>query len=267
MKKFIVTLIGMLIFATLTFAQVQTLTILGGQGVQGDAHPYTEASLDGGITWQPAYLTGWHPWGFATGTNSWINFDPSPFVGLNSTTDYRITFYVPSDFSDPHMEFIIKADNYATVSINGTFITGFAGESTGAAGDLVLSQALLPGVNEITLELIDWGGWVGINYRIDLTMVSSEPPTILPPSINSDSDGDGVDNDSDLCPDTEQAVIDDQGCSIAQYCPENIVYQNHGKYVSCVAKITKIFVEKGLITEAEKGAIVSAAAKSDVGKK
>lgn len=166
-------------------APIQTLTILGGSGVQGQIDPYTEASRDGGLTWQPAYLTGWHPWGFAAGTNSWVNFDPSPFVGLNSTTDYRIRFNVPADFSSPHMTFTIKADNRAWLSINGTFISQFDGESSGAAGDQVIAQALLPGVNEITIRLQDFGGWVGLNYRIDMTMFSNEVPSLEPSTFSN----------------------------------------------------------------------------------
>ena len=164
---------------------LQTLTILGGSGVQGQIDPYTEASRDGGVTWQPAYLTGWHPWGFAAGTNSWVNFDPSPFVCLNSTTDYRIRFNVPADFSSPHMTFTIKADNRAWLSINGTFISQFDGESSGAAGDQVIAQALLPGVNEITIRLQDFGGWVGLNYRIDMTMFSNEVPSLEPSTFSN----------------------------------------------------------------------------------
>ncbi|PKL83240.1 MAG: hypothetical protein CVV24_06005 [Ignavibacteriae bacterium HGW-Ignavibacteriae-3] len=164
---------------------LQTLTILGGSGVQGQIDPYTEASRDGGLTWQPAYLTGWHPWGFAAGTNSWVNFDPSPFVGLNSTTDYRIRFNVPADYSEPRMTFVIKADNRAWLSINGVFISQFDGESSGAAGDQVIAQALQPGLNEITIRLQDFGGWVGLNYRIDMTMFSNEEPTLQPSTFSN----------------------------------------------------------------------------------
>jgi hypothetical protein len=152
----------------------QTITFLGGYGNQGDVDPYTEASLDGGQTWQSAYLTGYHPWGFAEGTNSWVNFDPSPFVGLNSTTDYRIRFLVPEDFTDPSMVFVIKADNRATLWVNDTYISTFDGQATGAAGDQVVAQAIKAGLNEIRLRLEDWGGWVGLNYRIDVTMTSAE---------------------------------------------------------------------------------------------
>jgi len=43
-------------------------------------------------------------------------------------------------------------------------------------------------------------------------------------------------------------------------------WKNHGQYVSCVAEASQSFVRQGLITPAEKGAIVSAAGRSSCGK-
>ena len=155
-------------------ATVQTLTMLGGNGAIGDIDPYIDASLDGGQTWGPAYLTGWHPWGFVPGTNSWVNFDPNNQVGLNSTTDYRIQFYIPSTFTNPTMTFQLKADNEGIVSINGTQVADVVGQGGGPVPDLTVNQALHTGLNEITVQLIDWGGIVGLNYSVVLTMISDQ---------------------------------------------------------------------------------------------
>jgi hypothetical protein len=96
-------------------------------------------------------------------------------------------------------------------------------------------------------------GWTGTNCDV--------------PEV-TDSDGDGVDDDSDNCAGTASGdVVDATGCSIAQYCPCDNNWKNHGKYVSCVAHNAEDFVDAGLITEAEKDAIVSVAAQSDCGKK
>lgn len=87
---------------------------------------------------------------------------------------------------------------------------------------------------------------------------------------DGDGDGDGVPDGVDNCPDTPaDAVVDDTGCSIADLCPcENQPpWKNHGKYVSCTARTAKSFVKQGLITKAEKGAIVSSAAQSSCGDK
>lgn len=60
------------------------------------------------------------------------------------------------------------------------------------------------------------------------------------------------------------------GCSIDQLCPcvggfTGALWKNHGKYVSCVAHASEDFLLAGLITEPEKDAIVSLAARSTCG--
>jgi hypothetical protein len=160
-------------------AATQTLTIFGGLGNQGDVDQYTEASRDGGLTWQPAYLTGWHPWGFIAGTNSWINFDPSPFVGLYSTTLYRVRFSAPATWSNPQLLVQLRADNYAEASLNGTSIGTNLGE-LGPSADISTAQSMVPGENIILLSVQDWGGWVGFNYRIDISVESDQPLTVKP---------------------------------------------------------------------------------------
>lgn len=179
------------------FAATQSLTILGGSGTVGNVDSYAEASRDGGATWQPAYLTGWHPWGFIPGTNSWINFDPSPFVGLNSTTIYRIRFTAPASWTgSPQMNIQISADNRADVTFNSTYIGRIEGVGQLNANAL-FAQALQPGVNTLYLTLTDWGGWVGFNYRIDM-------------SVEADDDfvlGEAGDSDVDGLTDTEEGAI------------------------------------------------------------
>ena len=159
---------------TCSVGEEQTFTILGANGSQGDIDPYTQALPEGATEWQQAYLTGWHPWGFITGTNSWVNFDPNDEVGLNTRTPYRIRFEVPEDFTDPSMVFQIKADNRAIIWINDTYIDSIDGSGTTNVADAIVDQALHAGVNEIRITMVDWGGIVGLNYRIDVTMTSCQ---------------------------------------------------------------------------------------------
>jgi len=94
-------------------------------------------------------------------------------------------------------------------------------------------------------------------------------------ACDSDVDGDGVANAADVCAFTPGgAVVDpNSGCSIAQLAPctgppgSTQPWKNHGQYVSRVAKTAESFIALGLITEAEKDAIVSAAAQSTCGQK
>lgn len=84
---------------------------------------------------------------------------------------------------------------------------------------------------------------------------------------NDDDDCDGVTNDADACPDTAEGdVVDATGCAIAQICPCDDDWKNHGQYVSCVAHATNDFVADGLLTGAEKGVIQSEAGASACGK-
>ncbi len=83
-----------------------------------------------------------------------------------------------------------------------------------------------------------------------------------------DSDDDGIPDNADECLGTPAGeVVNASGCSIGQLCPCENDWENHGGYVSCVAHISEAFVAEGLITEDEKDAIVSQAARSSCGKR
>ncbi|MCP4601719.1 MAG: hypothetical protein GY847_14590 [Proteobacteria bacterium] len=83
-----------------------------------------------------------------------------------------------------------------------------------------------------------------------------------------DDDGDGVIDADDQCLGSAiGAAVDLGGCTIAQLCPCENNWKNHGAYVRCNAHATEDFVEWGLITEDEKNAIMSTAGKSSCGKK
>jgi hypothetical protein len=92
---------------------------------------------------------------------------------------------------------------------------------------------------------------------------------------DDDLDGDGVLNDNDLCPFTPVGDVVDpaNGCSLDQMVPcegpfgTTTEWKNHGQYVRTVAHTAKRFFEQGLITAANRGAIVSRAASSDCGDK
>lgn len=94
-------------------------------------------------------------------------------------------------------------------------------------------------------------------------------------ACDADLDGDGVSNLTDTCGLTPPDVVVDpaNGCSIQQLVPcsgprgTTVPWKNHGQYVSSVAKTAKNFLHQGLITEAEKDAIMAEAAGSNCGKK
>jgi hypothetical protein len=87
-------------------------------------------------------------------------------------------------------------------------------------------------------------------------------------TIVTDSDGDGVPDGEDECPDTPEGVfVDPGGCAMIQYCSPGGDWKNHGQYLNCIAHAAEAWLQEEVITEEEKDAIVSEAAQSDVGKK
>ena len=88
-----------------------------------------------------------------------------------------------------------------------------------------------------------------------------------------DSDGDGVPDSLDRCPDTPPgAIVDAHGCSIDQLAPcagprLGKTWKNHGQYVLAVARAVVDFWLDGLLTDDEANAIMAAAIQSDCGKK
>ena len=82
-----------------------------------------------------------------------------------------------------------------------------------------------------------------------------------------DDDNDGVLDGADRCLATAAgSIVDALGCSIADTCPCASEWRNHGAYQKCVSQTSERFLSLGLITGAQKDAIVSAAAGSSCGK-
>jgi len=95
----------------------------------------------------------------------------------------------------------------------------------------------------------------------------TRPNTPIIAGAGKDSDHDGVWDYLDQCPNTTPgAVVDTNGCSIAQLCPCNGPWKNHGEYVKTVESVAAKFVQEGRITEQQRAAIVKQAANSDCGK-
>jgi hypothetical protein len=84
---------------------------------------------------------------------------------------------------------------------------------------------------------------------------------------DSDDDGDGVNDGTDECPDTPAgSIVNANGCSIADLCPCESTWKNHGAYVSCVARQANEFASRSLISETDKSSLVTQAAESTCGK-
>ncbi|MBY4678979.1 DUF7453 family protein [Marinobacterium arenosum] len=107
----------------------------------------------------------------------------------------------------------------------------------------------------------------GVNDGTEVNVDGTDP--LNGADDNADTDGDGVMNSADQCPDTPAGEVVDPatGCSVQQLVACDGDWKNHGDYVSTVSHVAKDFAKKNLISGAEKGRIISAAARSDCGRK
>jgi predicted extracellular nuclease len=134
-------------------------------------------------------------------------------------------------------------------------------------------------INADEADAIDYNFDFGRNVDIfDGTIpnrASDHDPIIVGLDLAGDLDNDGVPNDVDVCPMTPsgEAVDPNTGCSLTQVVPcdgpaaTTRGWRNHGEYVSAVARSAKDFVALGLISNKDKGSIISSAAKSSCGHK
>lgn len=123
------------------------------------------------------------------------------------------------------------------------------------------SEHIILSVSGLLLDGTAWGGVDTIQF------------------VRDDDDDDDIPNNEDSCPHSnrnETAVIGncdsgvsntlfDEGCTISDLiaeCADGA--KNHGKFVSCVAKLTNGLKKDGIITGQEKGAIQSCAAQASI---
>ncbi len=116
-----------------------------------------------------------------------------------------------------------------------------------------------PGQYILQATTIDDAGARGTSAPVAIT---------VQPSHTSDSDGDGVPNHEDECPNTSPgSVVDVHGCSIAQLVPCHFPWRNHAQYVGAVRRAAFTFFRAGLISRAELRETIRAAANSDCGRR
>jgi len=88
---------------------------------------------------------------------------------------------VPDDATNAEMKFDIKADNYATISLNGTHVTDIVGENS-IDLDASIASEVQPGLNTILINVRDEGGWAGLNYKITLSINAPTAPVLVDPA-------------------------------------------------------------------------------------
>jgi len=87
------------------------------------------------------------------------------------------------------------------------------------------------------------------------------------PILPVDSDGDGVPDYRDHCPNSPaSAVVNPEGCSIERLCPCDGPWNNHGEYMDCLLDVSAAFLKDRIISESDRRVLVKQAATSDCGK-
>lgn len=120
--------------------------------------------------------------------------------------------------------------------------------------------------------------YTGLDPEVVITeWTTTGLPAIVSLSVVTDSDGDGIPDDEDACPNSDLAptiVIDlcdtgvenqlfEDGCTMADLIADcDATASNHGGFVSCVAHLAIVWKRAGIITGAEFGSIVSCTAQS-----
>ena len=109
---------------TLTNCENMTTTLASGSHYEAQDCCYrdldNEFTSDSGTTWERAFVYYVYPAGEIDGTQFISN--NSTGSGPQGTTRYRTVFELPPDFTDPSLDLLIHADNYATIYLNGTEI-------------------------------------------------------------------------------------------------------------------------------------------------
>ena len=189
----------------------QTLNLLGAvtdaNHPVGSADPFTDVTIDGGLTWHPAIITALHPWVTVDGTNAWLNCqsnDPNDTLGSCSETMpltalFRYRFWVASDFANTTITGHFDVDNEAYAYLNGTDgahqLFGLPGDTDTFVPETDIQPLITAGWNTLYVNLQDFGGLSGINYNITIATDSASPMTLAAPGsqVNFDAQGGSVD--------------------------------------------------------------------------
>jgi hypothetical protein len=175
------------------------------------------------------------------------------------------------DILSPTRTFVnqrVPVVGFSRAGASGTDLLNGPTDGLFASWDMLSSIGPLAGEG----NLIQWAGPPVNTSAGILVFTSRQTPVRFTATIVADSDGDGVLDPQDQCPNTPaDAVVDAHGCSVEQLVPcagplSGGHWKNRGQYVSAISQTAAEFVAQGLITDRQKDAIISAAARSDCGK-
>lgn len=133
--------------------------------------------------------------------------------------------------------------------------------------EFALSEGVLALEPDQILQLLAGLIYVRAVYDHDSPRLPS-PGEIRDQITLLDTDSDGIPDYVDQCPGTlAGSLVNSNGCSIADLCPCEGPWKNHGQFEHCVKEAAKDFEKAGLITKPQRHEIEKAAKESDCGKK
>jgi hypothetical protein len=189
----------------------QTVTLISGNGAIGTLDPLNQFSVDGGATWQQAWIvTALSVYGKIPGAEyifcGSTVFNPCGVRGSGISTLYRTTFTLPAGAANPSLVVNVHADNAAIIYLNGVEIgrhscwgtfscTGAEFSEPPETFSTSVSSLFQVGANILSFDLWDFGFAAGLDYQATVSFTSvlqvdiDIKPGSFPNSINPDSGG------------------------------------------------------------------------------
>lgn len=177
-------------------AEPTTVELVSGPGVPGSRDANTDISLDGGVTWQDAWIVQAHPLYSTLPGTSWLSDSTSGVHRQNQTTLFRREFRLPDGASDAGLRVCLHADNVATVRLNGVLVGAqldgaYLQHFQDPAECFDAPPGALAETNELRFSVRDHGSVMGLDYRATLTYaerVDLPPALQLPAPITVEAD-------------------------------------------------------------------------------
>ena len=123
----LVTIALLYLTAVVMAAATKTKTLISGQGEIGDHDGANQFSIDGGLTFAPAFIVAPDPAYDTIPGTKWISLDATGASLVcdgcgPQTTIYRTRFTLPATATNPGLTVNLFADNVGAVYVNGNFV-------------------------------------------------------------------------------------------------------------------------------------------------
>lgn len=166
-------LIGSLRPAAIAWAQTaQTIILISGNGPIGSRDAVNQFTMDGGVTWQDAYIIAPQSAYHVIPGTQYINLNPNPSGPTFTATRYRTSFELPAGFRNPALTVEVHADNVATIFLNGVqigqqqFAEIFANFQNPAESFTTTDPSLfVAGTNVLEFEIYNFTLFTGFDYK------------------------------------------------------------------------------------------------------